>query len=304
MAPERAARLERALCAALLLALSVRATAAAPIEIVDVRNPRPVGHTIGDVLERVVTVDAGAGYALVSSRLPGAGRIDALLEARAPVIDTAARLGGTRYTIRFAYQIMGSPETVTTLLLPAVTLAFERGAARHDETFPDWAVTAAPLAPAQVLGRAGLDEMLPDAAPPAIGTRPLVLRLGLYAAAAALMLFYLAYRRYGLAWPQRPGPFARAYRDIKVLAGRQDEATYPMMLRRLHRAFDESAGRSVFAGELADFFARRPGFAPIRPQIEQFFAASRAEFFGAARAGRVDAVALCRECRRRERGGR
>lgn len=302
--PGRTRRLERLLCGALLLALCTALAAAAPVAIVEVLNPRPFGHVIGDVLERVITVDADAGYALAQAELPGAGRIDALLEAPAPAVTASARLGGTRYTIRFAYQILGSPETVTTLVLPAVTLVFENGGARHEETLPDWPVTAAPLAPVHVLGRAGLEEILPDRTPVAISARPPALRLGFYATAAVLILLYLAYRRYGLSWPGRTGPFARAYRDLKRLDG-QDEATYRAMLQRLHRAFDETAGRTVFVGDLADFFASRSGFIGARESVERFFDVSRAEFFGDARAdARVDPVALCREWRRRERGGR
>ena len=295
------------LCAvALLLALSAAAHAAAPATV-DIVNPRPFGHVIGDVLERVATLDVDAGYALVDASLPRAGPLDTLLEARAPAVAASARLGGTRYTIRLAYQLIGSPEAVTTLVLPAVTLVFENGGARLEETIPDWPVTMAPLTPVNVLGRAGLEQVLPDRAPVAIDTRTRALRLGLYAVAAVLILIYLAYRRYGLAWPRRVGPFARAYRDLKPLAhGGPDEAAYRAMLKHLHRAFDETAGRTVFAGELGDFLVSRPAFAGARKPIERFFEVSRLEFFAAhaAASPRVDPLALCRECRRRERGGR
>ncbi|HEX7043491.1 MAG TPA: hypothetical protein VF203_02640 [Burkholderiales bacterium] len=302
--PRRARRLEGAALAALLALASASAAPAAVV--VEVRNPRPFGHTVGDVLERVVTVDVPAGYALASASLPRAGRLDTLLEAYAPAVERRPRLDGARYTIRFAYQLVGSPETVTTLLLPAVTLAFENRGAREEAYIADWPVTAAPLAPVNVLARAGLDVMRPDLAPAAISTRGPALRLVAYALAAGLILLHLAYRRYGFALPGRPGPFARAYRELRAYAARDDAAAYRAMLRRLHRAFDETAGHSVFAGELEAFFAARPAFAGARRAIERFFAASRAEFFGDARgpAARIDPLALCRECRRRERGGR
>jgi len=300
----RALRLECAALAA-LLALSI-SSAAPPGVVVDVRNPRPFGYTVGDVLERVVTVDVAAGYALVFASLPRAGRLDALLEARAPAVERRPRFDGARYTIRFAYQLVGSPETVATLLLPPVTLVFEGGGAREEAYIADWPVTAAPLAPVHVLARAGLDVMRSDIAPAAISARGPALRLAAYAFAAALILLHLAYRRYGLALPGRRGPFARAYRELRAYAARDDAPAYRAMLQQLHRAFDETAGRSLFAGELDAFFAARPAFAGARREIERFFAASRAEFFGDARghAVRIDPLALCRECRRRERGGR
>src|SRR5690606_6133534 len=113
----------------------------------------------------------------------------------------------------------------------------------------DWPITAAPLAPVHVLARAGLDVMRPDIPPAVISARGPALRLAAYALAAALILLQFAYRRYGFALPWRPGPFARAYRELRAYAARDDAAAYRAMLRRLHRAFDETAGRSVFAGE-------------------------------------------------------
>lgn len=279
---------------------------AAPDVRVEVINPRPFGHAIGDVLERRVAVEVSGGLAL--GELPRAGRIDALLEARTPAVTASRRRGHTRYEILLAYQIIGSPESVTTAVLPAVPLAFVPAEAAPARTVPDWPITVAPLAPVHVLGRAGLEEMRPDREPAAIPTRPMVLRLGLYALTAMLLGLYLAYRRYGLPWwPGGPGPFARAYRDLRSLGAAGERDARRAAFQRVHRAFEETAGRAVFANDLPQFFAAHPRFNPVRDAIEAFYEASRREFFGeapGADAPIADLLALCRECRRRERGGR
>lgn len=306
LAPIR--RLERWLRTALLpVALSAAAHAESELRV-EVVNPRPFGYVIGDVLERAITAEVADRYVLERASLPRSGRLDAWLESWPPSIAASTWLGRTHYRIKLAYQIVGSSERVTTIALPEVRLVFTGDGASISETLPDWPITAGPLTPTHVLGRASLEEIRPDRAPARISTRPPAVRLALYATTAGLLLLYLGYRRFGLSWPGRPGPFARALRDVRSLAlGEHGAPTHRTALRRVHRAFDETAGRTLFAGELSGFFESHPRFTGVRDAIERFFETSRQEFFDDGRAGDTnltELVALCRECRRRERGGR
>jgi mxaA protein len=79
-------------------------------------------------------------------------------------------------------------------------------------------------------------------------------------------------------------------------------------MQRLHRAFDETAGQAVFAGQLARFFALHGEFEGTRTEAERFFRISREEFFSDARPAQPDApasldavLALARRCRDAER---
>ena len=73
----------------------------------------------------------------------------------------------------------------------------------------------------------------------------------------------------------------------------------------LHRAFDATAGRRLFADDIDDFVSRHQQFRPLRDRIGAFFEASRGVFFGgAAEAPDMTAwVALCDDLARAERLG-
>jgi mxaA protein len=289
----------------LVLSFSTVARADFPLSVLDIVNPRPFGHVIGDVLRREITVQPPSHYEMDRASLPPAGPLDDWIEARPAVVEKSSMLGRVRYRITLTYQIMGSPESVISLSLPEVTLVFRRAQQQVTTTMPDWPVTLAPLAPENVPARAGLPEMRPDQPPSLIPTRPLEIRLGGYAALFALTLLYLGYRQFGWLNFAGAGPFARAYRDLKNIAKQNRDASgLQSAMRRVHRAFDETAGRTMFAGRLEEFFSSHARFSGVRDSIELFFDRSRHEFFGASTAGRMsidDVIMLCRECYRCER---
>ena len=297
------ARIERMfLVFALCFSSALRADVPAPE--LDILNPRPFGYVIGDVVERKISVQLPDTYTLDHSSLRPAGLIDRWIEARPARIEESAELNRTRYRIALAYQILGSPESVTTLVLPEIDLTFRRAGGQIVAPVPDWPITVAPLTPPTVLARAGLPELRPDVAPSLIPMHVLELRLGAYTALGALVLLYLGYRRFGWFNFRGAGPFARAYRDLKRSLGNGGDAHVAVAMRRMHRAFDETAGRSVFAGRLDEFFSTHPRFADLRQPIESFFHHSREEFFGASSTGSThfpSLLALCRDCYRCER---
>ena len=108
--------------------------------------------------------------------------------------------------------------------------------------------------------------------------------------------------------PGRPG-LARslcatqaAFRDGRQAACRLVAHAAQLVL---HRAFDATAGRRMFADDLDEFLARHPQFGPLRARIGAFFAESRTAFFGPA-AELPDAAScrsLCNDLARAERAG-
>jgi len=110
----------------------------------------------------------------------------------------------------------------------------------------------------------------------------------------AAWLGWLAWRNWRAAAAQ---PFARALHEMRHLDG-----TAPEAWRALHRAFDQTAGRVVQTATLPALFERVPQLQSLRPEIEQFFAQSRALFFGGdLPADRMSARALCAQLRRIEK---
>jgi mxaA protein len=195
---------------------------------------------------------------------------------------------------------------VRQLALPAFTLRFRNAAGEeHAERVPGWGFSVAPLTAEPARDRHG--DLRPDRAPEPVPTSGYELRLVLYGIGIAAAALYLLYLHVALRFfPRSNGPFARAYRELRRLARRRDEGeAYRSALRRLHRAFDETAGGALFAERLGEFFAARPRQLDLRPATERFFELSRQEFFAAGDIERSSLdwlIGFCRAWREHERG--
>lgn len=260
-----------------LVLLATSGNVAAAIEAA-ADPPRPFGYTIGDIVRQTVHLKPAAGQSLIETSLPKEGRVGAWVERRA--VELTPEAGGWR--IDLSYQFINVPTELRTIALPAIKLQLRDGERTVEETLTESPVTLAPLTPAVVLARAGLEEMRPDVAPPLIDTSPQLRRLGAYGLTAGLFALAWAawYFGFGLRG-RRARPFARAERDLRrQLARAAEPSVRRAAMRTLHRAFDATAGSTVFAESLRDFFDRSPTLAPAHDGVKRFFAASRAEFFG------------------------
>ncbi|HET7634860.1 MAG TPA: hypothetical protein VFK51_09035 [Burkholderiales bacterium] len=270
-----------------------------------VTDPRAFGHTIGDTLTRRIDFDLQRPAALNRDSLPESGRKDAWIALNDVTVSRRPGWNTTHYEIRLTYQLINAPRDVRTLSLPALTLK-TAGATPRELPVAQWFFTAAPLTPPTILVRGDLDELRPDVKPPLLPTAALTIRLAAYGVAAAAIILYLLIMRFGVPFSRRRhGPFARACRDLaRITRNTDDVHAFRSALAVLHRAFNEAAGHSVFAGELDGFFVARPRFAPLRADVEHFFALSQREFFDG---GSIDVrdprivLDLARRCRDRER---
>lgn len=272
-----------------------------PAITVSVQQPRAFGYVIGDELEQRISLLAPAGFALDPKTLPRAGRAGLWLELAPPHLASEKLGEATRYRLTLDYQVINVPEQVRTIDLPAVALTFSTRGGQLTTTVDEWPITIAPITPIYILARAGLAQTQPDAPPPAIDTARYMWLTFLWIAVILAIVAATLVQRYGIPWlRQGVRPFARAARDIVKLSRLPPErATYRRGLQRLHRAFDAAAGHAVFGERLAPLFAAHPELLGLRTDIEQFYAASQREFFGApadgARLGEV--LALAARCR-------
>ena len=276
-------RAERSVAARLLiLALPglVHGTACAAIEA-QAQPARQFGFTIGDMIHQTVRLAPAHGQTLIEDSLPKEGRAGTWFERRH--VD-AVREGST-WRIEIDYQLINSPPELRTIALPALRLEMRdaNDAARRvvEELLAEAPLTAAPLTPAVVLARAGLDEMRPDTPPPLIDTGARLRRLALYALAAGLICLSWAAWYFGFDLRgRRKRPFAQAERKMRrALAGSHSPDALREAMRSLHRAFDATAGATLFAASLDAFLERHGAFAPARDGIAQFFEQSRRAFF-------------------------
>lgn len=272
---------------------------------VDVIHPRPFGYVIGDLVTQRIVVTTDGRFVLDTQQLPRPGRADQWFERRSIAV-AASRGEAPRWDVTLTYQIRNAPEQVTTVMLPAIRLQFAAGGRKSEERVGEWPISIAPITPPTVLARAGLEDLRPDAPPPRVDTGTYRLRLSIYALTLGGLGLLALWLRFGLPWAAAGRrPFARAYRDLRRLARRRSlPDAHAEALRRLHRAFDQCAGHTVFAEQLDDFFAQQPGFGALRAETEQLFRQSRNLFFGGGGSdtGSLDRVlALARAYRSAER---
>ena len=288
---------------AAVLAVGARANEPAPLRA-NVDEPRAFGYRVGDLVTREVLIDLPQRLQLDEASLPSVGRIGHALELRAISRGTeGGAASGTRLRLRFEYQLFGAPSATRSYELPPLLLRFE-GAPRAEELRVDaWPVVVAPLAPEPPSARRGLGELRPDNPPPLrdTGFERDVLRVA--AGVCAALLLYLAAVYWGLPWRDRGRrPFSQAYRTLRAQRSPTESGW-----RVMHAAFDQTAGRVVFAESVDAFVTQAPRFAALRNDIFAFFARSRAAFFvpsaAASAAGQRDwLLAFARACRDAERG--
>lgn len=257
--------------------------------VAQVQPPRAWGHSVGDLLTQRVLL-AIDGRATGLPKFPDPGRIGVWLERRPARLDTDA--DGRRWLV-LDYQLINAPQTLTAITVPAFELRTDNGPLQ----VPAWTFSAAPLTPRTAFAGNGLDALQPDRGAPAIDTAPLRHRLLLWSGLTGALLLawggWLAWRNVRSA---RAQPFAQAQRTLR---GLKDDA--PEAWQALHRAFDRTAGASLQPASLHRLFERAPHFAPLRADIERFYADSAARFFGDGGAAASSPRALARTLARIER---
>ena len=272
-----------------------------------IEEPRAFGHMVGDTVERHIAITASRPLALNAESLPKAGRLGYALELRRVNVASEPVDGGTQYRLDLRYQIFVAPTEAKTLDLPAFVLSFD-GGARPEELRIDFApVTVAPLTPPGQSPRRGLGVLRPDIAAPLVDASAVVCRLVAYGGLAFLLLAYVAYVYLG-PWllAKRRRPFTHAYRNLRRLRAARAEENFPAAMKHLHRAFNDTAGGTVFRDSVDNFLADHPRFAPLRAEITCFFDQSRQTFFAADKQVSAQDLCvlteLCRTCRDIERG--
>ncbi|NML17411.1 hypothetical protein [Azohydromonas caseinilytica] len=300
--PSRVTSFRVELVAAGLLATAPAPALAQTVQLHEI-EPRTFGYQLGDLIERHAEVSVPAGWRLDEASLPvpKPGFAIELREARWEK-PPWWRPGGTfRLTLR--YQVLGSPPAPQLLELPPVLLRFE-GKRPQGVRLDGVPVMVSPLVPEPAPERRGFGALQPDLPAPLIPVQPLKARLAAEGLIAVLLLGGLALETWG--WPGRrvERPFDQAWRTLRRLPDETSAAQWRQALAVLHQALNRSAGEVLFAPGLDEFLARKPAFAPLRPELERFFALSRRSFFAPGSEDIPDPgwlKGLCRRARALER---
>ena len=270
-------------------------------------TPRAFGYVIGDVITHRVEFELADPYQLVQDSLPRAGRVNQWLELRPGVFEASKQPNATAYAITLNYQILNAPEALKEIFTPAHTLMFTDGERSFPVFISQWVFSVAPLTSKAT---SGVFDLQPEQEPLPMPLTPHIRRLGLSLVGIAAALGLLAYIYGTIPFLRRTQePFARAYRKIRQYQRKPGDALiYREALRCTHRAFNETAGKVVFAEALDEFFIAHPRFLSLRGPIQEVFTDSRSVFFNpstsmsAQRISLDKLLQLVRGCRDIERG--
>ena len=271
----------------------VAASAPAPkaeVTLATVEQPRAFGHVLGDVLtQRVLLQHAGRPVDVITP--PAADRVGLWLERRPARAETDDQ--GRRW-LALDYQVVNAPRALTTLSLPALTIATRGGTPL---ALPAWPISVGPLTPSEVVGQGALQPLRPDRPVDAVSTVAIEHRFrGALVALGGVLLAWLAWWG-GRNWREsRRLPFARAWRELRHV-----DAARPEAWLSLHRAVNASAGRVVHGASLSRWLDEQPHLRPLQAQLEGFYRHSSERFFAGGAAAAYPLHALGRALRDAER---
>ena len=303
----------RAFLFVLGLLLSI-APASAQLRSLELYAPRPFGYVIGDAIALSVDIVVDAPFQLDPTSLPRPRALNYWLDLTGVRLgDRGIADGGHRYTLDLAYQTFYAPLEPRRLDIPPLPLVATNGEQRVELAVPAWSFLMSPLREIVSTAQGAAMVPRPDIVPSSIATgaalRGLLIALGCALLALAVLAWQLGWGPFG---GRKGRPFAQAVRAVShslPAASRvPPPSAYREALLALHRAFDATAGKGVFAEDLPRFFAAHPAYVAVEAEVRRLFAASRRIFFGedAAAATRelppAELVALARRLRALERG--
>lgn len=261
--------------------------ATAQVRAVDLYAPRAFGYVIGDTIAHRVEVELEAPYRLDPASLPQPRPLDYWLELKdVRIEDHESRGALRRYTLDLVYQTFYAPLEPKRLDIPGLTLSAADGEHRATIAVPAWSFLMSPLREVVATGGGPAMALRPDLPPRPI---PVARTVNALAASSTLALLTLAALAWRMGWwpfnRRTARPFALAARTVRTALGRPSPATtssaaYRGALLALHRAFDATAGKGLFAEDLPSFFDTHPAFRGVEAEVRRLFAASRRVFFG------------------------
>jgi mxaA protein len=277
--------------------------------VTEINPARDVGYHVGDILHRTIILKAPASYKLLDTSLPLKGTEKKYrgqnqgVEVRSVDISEKQQGAFNIYTLKLQYQVFTNNVVVKPSQLPAEYVKFGGEGRVFQVRIPYWSFRISPLA---VYGSVKIENDMSQLRGPLLlddSQQKLALWVALGTLALSLLglLYILGNRRW---LPRMGGEFARAYRDIKKI--RKQNLGLQTGMTRMHHALNQSSGGSVFSAD--DIIARKPGFASMRDELNQFFRLSRSVFFDATAKHQVQGdpeqwlQQFCRHCRDCERG--
>jgi mxaA protein len=244
-----------------------------------------VGYTIGDVIEREVTLTINAPYKLIETSLPIVGYEKRYrgkvigIELKNIEHSKKEHKDATTHHIKLAYQVFTNSVVAKNVALGPEYLNLIN--TNNKKQLVKYRIPSLDIAvsPLSIFGQVKVENNMSQFLEPLL-IKDDQERKGLNVAIGVLVLSLLAllYIFGKHAWlPRMGGSFARAYRTIKKLPN--NEASLKKAISAVHLSFNQTAKMSVFNDSLDEFLKNNPNFSHIKYEISQFFGLSRQVYF-------------------------
>jgi len=252
------------------------------VELVIVEPKQLVGYTVGDIIDRYITISIKKPYQLIEESLPIVGyekRYQGQLlgmTLRDIQFDKKITNDLSTYKISLKYQIF----TNNVVAKPAfITADYYRliNPAEPDKVvkfrIPELTIATSPIA---IFGAVKVeDDMSPFRGPLTIETIPsaLKVRYGIIGLVVSLLTLLYIYSRY--TWlPKQNRFFSSVYRQHKKI--NTNEKEIENFVSALHHGFNQTINKALFVSNKEQLFKKNNSFKYIESEINDFFKLSKA----------------------------
>jgi len=261
------------------LAFPILAEPHNPIHAVAVSSPRDYGIVMGDTLTGVIRVNAEAGYRLETAILPLPGSaINDFLEVREIHSDKQTLGNEILYRITLIYQVFKGVREAETLTVPALPMSFVRNGQRVETLAPAWNFTLTPIIPTNMPDEAVV--LRGELPPPDYSSLSHWQWLVAYLTGLCGLGVYAAWTLGLPPFCRNAPPFVRAASGLKKLGKKStSQENYRQGAKLLHTALNETAGHTLFPGQLRHFLKVHPEYQDCIAELERFFMNSERIFY-------------------------
>lgn len=291
-----------------IVCLSLLCTPLAVAQAYDMEmaTPRPAGWMVGDLIPVQFTITVDDSHPLQKASLPEKGPVNYWLEIRDIQLQEQEQDDGKiKYILNVEYQNFYVPLDVQDRRIPSFDLIFGSGEQAMTISTEPWAFTVSPLRGISLRESDeghGIVRPLADAKQLPLATRPTLNKIYVFLALWVLSAGLLLHHYSIWPWHKRPyRPFGMALKAVRrSFKNKQDTSSWQDAMLAAHRAFDQTAQRSVLGEDLPGFFKEHQKYSKFEEEIKAFFEASRQAFFGMKKDAAMDLMPwerLTRLCR-------
>jgi len=255
------------------------------VSIQTVDPVKRVGYTMGDVIEREVTLTIKAPYKLIETSLPIPGyekryRGQVMgVELKAIAHTKEVHDDYTTHHIKLAYQNFTKTVVAKNVALGPEYLNLINTKNSKDLVKYRIPILNVNISPLAIFGQVKVENNMSPFLEP-LKMSDVQETKGLKAALVVLgiSLLGLLYILGQHAWlPRMGGNFAKAYRSIKKLPDTPEGLK--QAISSVHKAFNQTAGFTIFNDNMHAFLDKQPNFNAVKPELDQFFSLSRQVYF-------------------------